>query len=209
MDDQLKKIAVFASGRGSNFIKIYENIKSGDIPAEICCLVTDNPSAAAIDFSKSEHIPVFVVRPKDFTDPTAFGAELLRILNNLTVEWIVLAGYLKMIPSKVVEAFSNKIVNIHPALLPAFGGKGMYGMYVHEAVLKSGAKISGVTVHLVNEIYDSGPIVMQRSVDIESCNRAEDIAKAVLKIEHVLYSEALKRLLTRPFHISFNKVIFE
>jgi len=209
VDNQLKKIAVFASGRGSNFIKIYENIKRGEIPAEICCLITDNPSAAAIDFSNSENMPVFVVRPKDFTDSTAFGAELLKILNNLKVEWIVLAGYLKMIPPNVVVAFSNKIVNIHPALLPAFGGKGMYGMYVHEAVLKSGAKISGVTVHLVNEIYDSGPIVMQRSVDIESCICAEDIARAVLKVEHVIYSEAVKRLLTRPFHISLNKVIFE
>jgi len=172
-------------------------------------MITDNASAMAIDFSKSENIPVFIVHPKNFTDSTSFGNELLKILNKYTTEWIVLAGYLKKIPDNVVKAFSNKIVNIHPALLPSFGGKGMYGMNVHEAVLKSGAKISGVTIHLVNEIYDSGPIVMQQAVDIEPCKNPEEIAKQVLKVEHILYSQALKKLLSEPFHISFNRVVFE
>jgi folate-dependent phosphoribosylglycinamide formyltransferase PurN len=121
----------------------------------------------------------------------------------------VLAGYLKKIPDNVVHYYSNKIVNIHPALLPAFGGKGMYGMHVHEAVFRSGAKISGVTVHLVNDVYDAGPIVMQRPVDIEACKNPEEIAKTVLVTEHQLFSEALQRLFTTDFRIDFNRVLFE
>ena len=184
----MKKIGVFASGRGSNFIKIYENIQKGEIAAEVCCLI-------AIDYSESVSIPAYVVHQKSFSDPALFGEELLKILKNNAIEWVVLAGYLKKIPDNVVKAYSNRIVNIHPALLPAFGGKGMYGMNVHEAVFKSGAKISGVTVHLVNEIYDSGPIVMQESVDIESCKNPEEIAKRVLQVEHTLYSKAIHKYL--------------
>ncbi len=172
-------------------------------------MITDNASASAIGFSKSENIPVFIVHPKNYDTPASFGIELLKILDKYAIEWIVLAGYLKKIPDNVVKTFSNKIVNIHPALLPSFGGKGMYGINVHEAVLKSGAKISGVTIHLVNEIFDSGPIVMQQAVDIEACRTPEEIAKRVLKVEHNLYSQALKKLLSEPFHIDFNRVVFE
>lgn len=204
----MKKIGVFASGRGSNFIKIYENIQKGEISAEVSCLITDNTAAAAIDFSKSANIPSYVVHPKDFSDPAIFGEELLKILKNNAIEWVVLAGYLKKIPDNVVRAYSNRIINIHPALLPSFGGKGMYGMNVHEAVFKSGAKISGVTVHLVNEIYDSGPIIMQESVDIESCNNPEEIAKRVLQLEHLLYSRAIQKILSSPFQVSDNRVVF-
>jgi formyltetrahydrofolate-dependent phosphoribosylglycinamide formyltransferase len=209
MGGQLNKIGVFASGRGSNFIKIYENIQKGQISAEVSSLITDNASAAAIEFSKTANIPTYVVHPKNFSDPIAFGEEILKILKNNAIEWVVLAGYLKKIPDNVVRVYSNKIINIHPALLPSFGGKGMYGMNVHQAVFNSGAKISGVTVHLVNEIYDSGPIVMQQSVDIESCKNPEEIAKKVLQVEHTLYSKALQKLLTAPFQVSSNRVVFE
>ncbi|MCK5454347.1 MAG: phosphoribosylglycinamide formyltransferase [Calditrichia bacterium] len=205
----MKKIGVFASGRGSNFVKIYENIEKGEISAEVCCLITDNASAAAIDFSKTANIPTYVVHPKSFSNSTAFGEELLKILKNNAIEWVVLAGYLKKIPENVVKEYSNRIINIHPALLPSFGGKGMYGMNVHEAVFNSGAKISGVTIHLVNEIYDSGPIVMQESVNIESCRKPEEISKRVLQVEHTLYSKALQKLLTTPFQISLNRVEFK
>jgi len=205
----LKKIGVFASGRGSNFIKIYENIQKGEISAEVCCLITDNAAAAAIDYSRSVNIPAYVVHPKSFSDPALFGEELLNILKSNAIEWVVLAGYLKKIPDNVVKAYSNRIINIHPALLPSFGGKGMYGMNVHEAVFKSGVKISGVTVHLVNEIYDSGPIIMQESVDIESCRNPEEIAKRVLQVEHTLYSKAIQKILSLSFQVSSNRVVFE
>jgi formyltetrahydrofolate-dependent phosphoribosylglycinamide formyltransferase len=204
----VKRIAVFASGRGSNFIKVYQNILKGEVPAQIVCLITDNPNAAAIQFAQRQSIPQVVLLPKNFSDSLLFGSEILRYLEKYQVEWIVLAGYLKKIPDNVVEAYNNKIVNIHPALLPAFGGKGMYGMHVHEAVYASGMKVSGVTIHLVNGIYDAGPIVMQKAVNIEDCRNPAEIAKKVLKVEHKLYSQALTKLFTRPYQILANRVVF-
>ena len=204
----MKRIAVFASGRGSNFIKVYQNILKGEVPAQIVCLITDNPNAAAIQFAQRQRIPQVILLPKNFSDPLLFGSEILRYLEKYRVEWVVLAGYLKKIPDNVVKTYSNKIVNIHPALLPAFGGKGMYGRYVHEAVYASGMKVSGVTIHLVNEIYDTGPIVMQKAVNIEDCRNPGEIAKKVLKVEHRLYSQALTKLFTRFYQISDNRVVF-
>jgi phosphoribosylglycinamide formyltransferase 1 len=204
----VKRIAVFASGRGSNFIKIYHNIQKGKIPAQIVCLISDNPSAGAIQFAIQHQIPPAVLQPKNFSDPLLFGKEILNLLHQNQVDWIVLAGFLKKIPDNVVKTYNNRIINIHPALLPAFGGKGMYGMHVHAAVFTSGVKISGVTVHLVNEIYDSGPIVMQQAVNIEECQNPQEIAEKVLKIEHKLYSRALLRLFNEPYQIVANRVVF-
>jgi phosphoribosylglycinamide formyltransferase-1 len=204
----VKKIAVFASGRGSNFIKIFENIQNGYITAKIACVISNKPEAGALAFAEKEKIKTFLINPKDFTTPELFGEELLQVLNQQKVEWIVLAGYLKKIPENVVQQYSNRIVNIHPALLPAFGGKGMYGMHVHEAVFNSGSKVSGVTVHLVNDVYDSGPIVLQKAVDIEHCRNPEEIAKTVLAVEHQVYSEALRKLIDESFRIEHNQVIF-
>lgn len=205
----VKKIAVFASGRGSNFQAIYRNITRGELPAQIQCLITDNSRAGAIRFAEEHRIPVFVLSPKNFPSSEAFGKALLDVLTPLQVEWIVLAGYLKKIPDNVVAAFSNRMVNIHPALLPAFGGKGMYGMHVHQAVYQSGARVSGVTIHLVNQEYDAGPIVMQQAVDISRCQSPEEIAAEVLKVEHQLYPRALKQLFTQPFTVRGKRVEFQ
>ncbi len=206
--DNVKKIAVFASGRGSNFLKIYENIQKGEVSGEIVCLISDNPQAGAIQFSKDKLISFSIVSPKHFNTPEEFGEEIIKILIHYKVDWIILAGFLKKIPDNVVSKYSNRIINIHPALLPAFGGKGMYGIRVHNAVFQSGAKISGVTVHLVNEIYDAGPIVMQEAVDIEECKSPEEIAEKVLKVEHILYSKAVNKIMTTKFEIVSNRVIF-
>jgi phosphoribosylglycinamide formyltransferase-1 len=204
----VNNLAVFASGRGSNFIEIFKNIEKGDIPAVVRCLITDKDQAGAINFAKEKSIPVFVVLPQNFNSGEAFGQKLIEILEKHFINWIILAGYLKKIPDNVVSSYANKILNIHPALLPAFGGKGMYGMKVHQAVFESGAKLSGVTVHLVNEIYDAGPIIAQQAVDIEHCSSPEEIAEKVLSIEHNLYSKALKKILSNDFRIYANRVYF-
>jgi phosphoribosylglycinamide formyltransferase-1 len=204
----VEKIAVFASGRGSNFVKIYDNIQKGYLTAKIACLISNKSEAGAVEFANDNSIKTYLVVPKNFSTAELFGSELLKILNEHQIDWIILAGYLKKIPDNVVRKYANRIVNIHPALLPAFGGKGMYGMHVHEAVFQSGAKISGVSVHLVNEVYDSGPIVMQKAVDIEHCNSPDDIAKSVLTVEHKLFSEALRKLFTLPYQILNNRVMF-
>jgi phosphoribosylglycinamide formyltransferase-1 len=201
------KIAVFASGRGSNFQTIYKKIKEGFIPAQIVLLITDNDKAGAITFAFEHNIPFSVVKPKDFYTSEIFGVELLRLLELYEAEFIILAGYLKKIPSNVIDRYQNRIVNIHPALLPSFGGKGMYGHRVHEAVFNSGVKLSGVTVHLVNNEYDAGPIVLQRAVNIEACNLPEEIAAEVLKEEHKAFPEALKRLLENEVIVEGQRVI--
>jgi formyltetrahydrofolate-dependent phosphoribosylglycinamide formyltransferase len=205
----VKKLAVFASGRGSNFRKIYQNISAGRVTAQVGCLVTNTSRAAVLEFTRSLDFPSYIINPGDFTSTEEFGRELLKILKNNEIDWIVLAGYLKKIPDNMVTMYANRIVNIHPALLPAFGGKGMYGMHVHEAVFKSGAKVSGITVHLVNEVYDSGPVVLQRAVDIEDCYSPEEIAAKVLKVEHRMYSVALQKLLTMKFRVEGNRVVFD
>ena len=203
----MTKLAVFASGRGSNFQTIYQKITDGYIPAQIILLITDNDKASAIEFAREHNIPVSVVNPKDFHTSETFGLELLRLLELCETDFIILAGYLKKIPANVIERYQNRIVNIHPALLPSFGGKGMYGLHVHEAVFNAGVKISGVTVHLVNNEYDAGPIVLQRAVNIEACNSPEEIAAEVLKEEHKAFPEALKKLLENEVIVEGQRVI--
>ncbi len=205
----MNNIAVFASGTGTNFKAIFRNIQAGTIPAQICCFITNRPQAGALAFAQEHHIPSYVISPAEFESEEEFGDALLRILRKHDTNWIVLAGFLKKIPDNVVEAFPNRILNIHPALLPAFGGKGMYGMHVHRAVFRSGARVSGATIHLVNQEYDAGPIVMQQAVDIADCRSPEEIAARVLEVEHQLYSRALQKVLTTPFRVEGRRVIFQ
>jgi phosphoribosylglycinamide formyltransferase-1 len=190
----LKQLAVFASGRGSNFQAILEQIKKGFIPASIGLCITNNPEAGIIEIAEANGIPVKIYPPKDYSDSQAFNQAILVSLIEAEIDFIILAGYLKLIGRQIVDRYSNKIINIHPALLPSFGGKGMYGHHVHEAVFNRGVKLSGATVHLVNNKYDAGPIVLQKSVSIEDAISDEEIAKRVLKIEHEIFPQAIKLL---------------
>ncbi len=174
------KIAVFVSGRGSNLQAILDyrqKIKSIDVEA----VVSDKLNCPAFEIAKRNSIPVFSIGSKE---GCITYDQLGGLLEELKVELIVLAGYLKLIPVDFVKRFENKIINIHPALLPSFGGKGMYGMNVHEAVFKSSAKVSGATVHIVDPVYDHGKIVAQQCVDISNVRSPEEIAERVLMIEH-------------------------
>jgi phosphoribosylglycinamide formyltransferase-1 len=191
----LKRIAVFASGRGSNFQAILEQIKKGFIPASIELCITNNPEAGIIEIAEANGIPVKICPPKDYSDSHAFNQAILTALIEAEIDYIILAGYLKLIGRQIVDRYNNKIINIHPALLPSFGGKGMYGHHVHEAVFNRGVKLSGATVHLVNNEYDAGPIVLQKSVSIEDAISDEEIAKRVLKIEHEIFPQAVKLLI--------------
>jgi len=196
-----KRLAVFASGRGSNFRAILDNVQNGTIPAEVVLCLTNNPAAGVIDIAKTNNIPVRVIIPKNFPDSITFNDAILKELQSAGADYIVLAGYLKLIGRQIIATYANRIINIHPALLPAFGGKGMYGHHVHQAVFESGVKISGVTVHLVNSEYDAGPIVLQQSVVIDDLNSADEIAARVLKIEHQIYARAVKLLVEDRLHI--------
>lgn len=205
----MTKIAVFASGRGSNFRAIYQRIQEGFLNCQIAVVISDNSKAGALEFARQNHIQTFTVAPGEFPTSVAFGKRLIAILTDRQVDYILLAGYLKMIPENVVDHYENRMLNIHPALLPAFGGKGMYGMHVHQAVFDSGAQFSGVTVHFVNKEYDAGPILLQKTVDIRRCQSPEEIAEKVLAIEHRTYSEAVKILLEKNIQLKGKRVFFD
>ena len=197
-------IAVFVSGRGSNLKSVYEKVSEKKV--RVCAVVSDKKDCLALNFASQNNIPVFCVSNK-IKDGFLDYHELIAKLKEFSVDLIVLAGFLKKIPDEFVDNFENKIINIHPALLPLFGGKGMYGLNVHQAVLDSGVKISGATVHFVDKIYDNGKIILQRSVDISGSSSAEEIGKKVLNIEHELLPYVVELFADNRIKIENNNVI--
>ena len=188
----MKKIAIFASGGGSNFREIYNQIQKGDIPAKIVLVVSNNPRCGSIIFACEQGLENFIVNHTRFPNSDTRDKRLLQALLKSEVELICLAGYMKLLPVEIIKEYQNRILNIHPALLPQFGGKGFYGMKVHEAVIEAGAAESGVTVHLVDEEYDHGTIIAQKKVKVQSGDTAKTLAKRVLKVEHDLYPKVVK-----------------
>jgi formyltetrahydrofolate-dependent phosphoribosylglycinamide formyltransferase len=199
-------IGVFASGRGSNFQAILKAIDDGRLPARVTLLVSNNSNAGALELARSQNIPAIHLSQKHYSSEDAYGEQLLELLTRNGVELIALAGYMKRIPTNVIVRFRNRILNIHPALLPAFGGPGMYGMHVHEAVLAAGAKVSGATVHIVDEEYDNGPIVMQKAVEVSSNDTPETLAAKVLSVEHEIYPKVLAAFAANRVHLEGRKV---
>ncbi len=199
-------IAVFASGRGSNFQAILEAIRNGTLPARVCLLLSNSAQAGALELARSRNIATAHVSRKHFDSDGTFADAMLRTLRDHNADFIALAGYLKLVPPSVVHQFRNRIVNIHPALLPAFGGRGMYGHHVHEAVLASGAKLSGATVHLVDAEYDRGPIVAQQSVPVLPDDTPDALAARVLNVEHTLYPSTLAAFAKDTVRIEDGKV---
>jgi phosphoribosylglycinamide formyltransferase-1 len=186
-------IAVFASGRGSNFKAILDEMEEGKIQnARIVLVVSNNPGAGALTVAREHTIPCVHLSRKQFDSDTSFNDGILETLRKHGVNFIALAGYMKKIDSAIVRAFKNRILNVHPALLPAFGGAGMYGMFVHQAVIASKARFSGATVHIVDEEYDRGPVVLQERVEIAEDETPETLAEKVLQVEHRIYPEAIR-----------------
>jgi len=186
------RVAVFASGGGTNFQALLDHQRPGG-SWEIVLLLTDRAEAGAIERAELAHVEITVV-PTKGRDLTEIGEEMLGILDAHEVDVIVLAGYLKLVPPAVVARYPGRILNIHPALLPAFGGKGMYGMNVHRAVIEAGEAESGATVHFVDEEYDRGRILGQRRVPVPPGETPEALAARVLEVEHGLYPEAVDHL---------------
>jgi formyltetrahydrofolate-dependent phosphoribosylglycinamide formyltransferase len=177
----MARIAVFASGGGTNLEALLEKL-AGHPGAEIVLVVSDRPGAGALDRARRRKVEAVVVRHDD-------GEAMLALLARHAIDWIVLAGYLRRIPTRVVGRYRDRILNIHPALLPRFGGPGMYGERVHRAVIEAGERTSGVTVHVVDEEYDHGPIVAQRTVPVEPQDTPESLAARILEVEHELLPE--------------------
>jgi phosphoribosylglycinamide formyltransferase-1 len=191
-------IAVFGSGRGSNFQSILTAIDQGKIPgARVCVVVSNNPGAGILAIARAHALPGLHLSQKQFPDEVTFATAMLSTLRGHGADFIALAGYLKRVPSSIVAAYRHRIVNIHPALLPRFGGAGMYGLRVHEAVIASGATVSGATVHFVDEEYDRGPIILQKTVPVLPGDTPESLAARVLEVEHEIYPAAI-RSIARP-----------
>lgn len=196
-NSSVKNIVVFASGSGTNFQAIIDAVESGEIDARITGLVAGGERIGAVRRAEKAGIPFRVITTSDIPDGKTFADELLHQLKQWRPDLIVLAGYLKQIPADVIKAYPSGIVNIHPSLLPKFGGKGFYGILVHRAVLEADEKESGCTVHLVDEEYDRGPILAQQRVPVLPDDTPESLAERIRREEHKLYPRVIQQLLTR------------
>ncbi len=188
----MRHIAIFASGSGSNAEKIARYFSDRE-DVEVTLILTNNPQAGVIARARNLHIPVLVF------DRTSFyqSDRILRLLTDQEIDLVVLAGFMMLIPASLVAAFPDRIVNIHPALLPKYGGKGMYGHFVHEAVFRNRETESGITIHFVNERYDEGNIIFQASCPVEEADTPEDIAGKVQALEHLHYPVVVGQVLEK------------
>ena len=199
------KVAVMASGGGTNLQQLLDRFPNRDdssASARVVLVVSNKPGIGALERASRASVPGKVVDPATFDNPVAFGESLIDLYRKHSIDIIVLAGYLKMIPANLIVAYRNRIVNIHPALLPGFGGKGMYGRKVHEAVLATGVKVSGCTVHFVDEQYDHGPIIAQRPVPVFHTDTPESLAERILAEEHKVLPEVVEMIATGRVEVS-------
>ena len=201
----MKKIAVFVSGGGSNFIAIHRQIIEGNILGKIVMVFSNNPNCGAIKFAEENSIPIFIINAARYPNAHTRDEFLLETCLKAEIDLICLAGFMKMLPQNIVKHYEYKILNIHPGLLPEFGGKGFYGTRVHEAVINTGKRESGATVHFVDEIYDHGPIILQKKVEVMETDTPESLAARVLKLEHELFPEVVKAFCENKIIMENNK----
>lgn len=185
-------LAIFASGAGSNAKKIIQHFEENK-KVTVKLVVCNNPAAGVIEIAAAYNIPVLLIERERFFR----GDNYVKQLQDLSIHFIVLAGFLWKIPEALIQNFRNRIINIHPALLPKYGGKGMYGSRVHEAVIAAGEKESGITIHYVDEHYDNGDIIFQAKCDIEPNDTAETLAEKIHQLEHKNFARVVEECLSR------------
>lgn len=188
------KIAIFASGSGSNAQKISEYFNNVD-GVEVSLIVTNNPNAYVLERATQLNIPTHIFNRESFYKTE----DIVSVLKNGKIDFIVLAGFMWLVPKYLVAAFPNKIVNIHPALLPKFGGKGMYGDHVHKAVKEAGESETGITIHYVNEAYDEGNIIFQAKCNVEKTDTPDTIAEKVHALEYEHYPKVIESVIQKSF----------
>lgn len=184
------KLAVLLSGSGSTLENICEHCAAGTLDADVAVVISSRLNVLGVERAKRRGIPVFVVSHKKHPDVADYSNTIFEHIRPYAPDMVVLAGFMSML--KIPAAYSNRVINVHPALLPAFGGKGMYGHHVHEAVLKHGCKISGCTVHFVDDHYDQGPIISQKAVDVKDDDTVETLAARVQEAERELYPKTIQ-----------------
>ncbi|HBE78548.1 MAG TPA: phosphoribosylglycinamide formyltransferase [Firmicutes bacterium] len=191
----LKRIGVLVSGGGSNLQAIIDAVNQQELPANIAVVISNKSGVFALERAQNWRIPTLVIDHRQCSSSREFSLAILQRLQEFQIDLVCLAGFLRILDPLLIQEFRGRILNIHPALLPAFGGKGMYGHHVHEAVIASGAKFSGATVHLVTSETDIGPIVKQGMVTVSDEDTADSLAAKVLQIEHQIYPQAIKLVL--------------
>ena len=201
------KIACLASGGGTNLQAIIDNIESGRLNARIVAVISNVPGAGALARAQKHRLPWFVVNNKEYASRQLFDRELAAIIDRQEAQLICLCGFMRIFSPFFIDHYPGRIINIHPALLPSYGGKGFYGHKVHQAVLASGDKVSGCTVHFVDQEVDHGPIILQRTVPVLAEDTPDTLADRVLKEEHLAYSQAISMIAHGELEIAGKKVI--
>jgi phosphoribosylglycinamide formyltransferase-1 len=188
----VKNIAVFVSGGGSNLQALLDACERGEIRGKIAAVISSKEGAYALTRAERHGVPGYVFAKKDYVGAEELYAEVLSLLQSLAIDLVVLAGYMSILPPAFTEAYRGRLLNVHPSLIPAFCGAGYYGLKVHEAVLRYGCKVTGATVHFVDEEADTGPVLLQRAVSVEPGDTPEILQARVLKAEHELLPLAVK-----------------
>ena len=187
---KIKHIAIFASGAGSNAQKIIDHFKKRNDTADIALIVCNKPDAGVLKIAEKENIPALTIERNKF-----YADGYLGELKKYQIDLIVLAGFMWKVPVEIIQSYQNRIINIHPALLPKYGGKNMYGNFVHEAVIKAGEKESGITIHYVDEIYDHGKIIFQAKCSVTSVDTPETLAEKIHALEHQHYPVVVEKII--------------
>jgi len=192
MSRKTLRLGVLVSGRGSNLQAILDHAQRGELDAQVAVVISDVPDAYALERARRAGVPAIAVPRNEYTSKDKFNRAVLEHLRAHDVDLVVLAGYLRILSDELVDAYQGRIMNIHPSLIPAFCGRGMHGLKVHQAALDYGVKVTGVTVHFVEKEVDTGPIILQRAVPVEDDDDAETLAERVLHQEHQIYAEAIQ-----------------
>ena len=205
------KIAVCVSGGGTNLQAIMDAIDNGTITnAEISVVISNNRNAYALERAKNKNIPAICISPKDYVDRVAFNEDFLKQLDSYQVDLVVLAGFLVVIPQEMIAKYRNRIINIHPSLIPSFCGTGYYGLKVHEGVLSRGVKVTGATCHFVDEGTDTGPIILQKAVEVKDTDTPEVLQRRVMEqAEWIIMPKAIDLIANGRVKVVDNKVIVQ
>lgn len=191
----MKQIAIFASGTGTNARRIIDHFRN-HIAIKVDLIVCNKPGAGVLEIAREQNIPVMILDKEKFFQGNAYVDEL----REKNIDFLVLAGFLWKIPAALVQAYRGRIINIHPALLPKFGGKGMYGRYVHEAVLAAGEKQTGITIHYVDELYDHGQVIFQAAFDVDEKDTPESLAQKIHALEHANFPKIIEQVVDLQNH---------
>ena len=208
MSDESISLAVLISGSGRTLKNLIDLAAIGELPVDIRLVISSNPAAGGLEFAEVADIPTVVLQRQAYPDGLvghkAYSADIFNACREAEVDYVAMAGFVKYVP--VPDDFENRVLNIHPALIPAFCGRGMYGPHLHEAVIEHGAKVSGCTVHFVDNQYDHGPIIAQQAVEVKDDDTPESLAARVFEAEVEVYPRVLRQLAAGQIHVDGRRV---